>query len=1395
MKVPVYDAGDLKMLFASFPGIARVCLASVLLLSVATDSQYVRVPVETCPGSFALVNGVCVHQVETQKIPVCPEGFVSKGSECYSVEPLLKECPTGFQMQDKQCVRELFADRERYCLDGLELDYTTGKCFYKEEARAICPLGSIHFRDSCAVVREPMKTCQEPFKFDQATNTCVERKAMLPTPVCPEPYVFDTSLNMCVQEKTEPKVCPEGFKDVDENSCAIWTQPEYTCPKGTQLENVKHQSFCRSVEYTSPVLECPAGSVLEGQVCVSPSGVSSRACPTGFVEVEDQCVNYQEPLFRCPKGYEPSLHNGSKVCLSILSVEPKISCQSIYSYFDESTKLCVSETTTERECPRNSFRSKDSCLQKVRGEWECPPGTKYNPGSHFCDEMLTIEPSIICPPNSKFEQATSTCIGYEKNLQVCPPEYEETGENECAAFVSPKKSCPGLQSLVDGHCEEIVLTPAEVTCPSGSELSDSVCILRSESASKRRCPLNSLDSGEHCLVIESPEKHCIDGYRFNLETGKCTKVVTRSPDTACQEPSTLSSAGECVRTEILPKVCPGGAREDPKNENFCIIETKPRSYCPEEYNLVGDRCIREKRIEAKLTCPLGYEINDLDKNCHKTIQRNQICPPGFLDNGEECFKTLKPASVCPEGFGREARFGDCIQINISELKSQCPEGSVPLSSGLCGARKPLPLEYKCLKGTRVGDSCLVETFTDASYECPKGYYLGGIKQCQRVVEYDCSEVSTISAPCDSGLSTINTSTLGYHGQSRPGICSQIIRNQKTCFRTEAFPPRVSCPPGSVNIGKECQKKEYLPMTRVCSDHTKTPESCYQEFVVQKVNLCPPGSNMTEDNLCASIHRRSPELICKEGYNMEEGNCVQVASKICPPEGCTLRNIISSAQECPPGFVLEDGICVFRHEVFPEKVCSRELSGADQHVCVERIVKICLREKCEIIHKQPPELKCEENETLNLKTKLCEKVHIGPQILKCTRPFRLVGDQCVHQVSKECSGGNCSVSISIPPRVSCKSGTLISSKQCEIIKRSPSILSCPKDFTLQGDLCAKYVYKECLNGQCEKKVHYPPIIECPSQYSMFPGGSCSKSVHHLPQMKCPLGSSLMNSYCILEVEPVCQTEGCLVRETLPPILTCPSGFQKNSQSLSHGGPICTKKLFNNGQISCPEGSIMSNGSCLTYSVKECFKDNCEQVKTTAPTKVCPSGSKLVDGNLCKESKVLPKDMVCPSEGYLLKGDKCVLYKEKTCLLRECKTQMVLEPEVTCPRGFRLDKAICIWEKHHSTLRSCPKDSMMISGQCFSMLRKECPDNMCENRVYLDPVSKCPKGFVEAGDKCIMLEYSGQKRTCPPGLVLRKNYCIRFAQAKFKCPSVSLKRLNYTDFPKRLTFFLPLLTGTN
>ncbi|KAF7459011.1 oocyst wall protein 2 [Cryptosporidium felis] len=1367
-EVPGLRFQDLKISRIIFEVAGILLVSTFLLFPVPLNSQYVRVPVESCPENFAFVNGVCLHHIETQKIPVCPEGFVSKGSECYSAEPLLKECPTGFQMQDKQCVREIFAQQEKLCPSGLKLDFASGKCYYEEEINPICPPGSIDFRDSCATVREPSRICQDPLKLDPTSSLCIERNATLPIAVCPESFVFDFDLGICIQETIEEKICPDGFLEVDENNCGNWTLPEYGCPNGTQPENVKNQSLCRSFRYFNSTLECPPGTFLENQLCLSNNSINSKSCPPGFIETEDRCLKYQEPILHCPHGFKKVSKNGTKICINTINVDPEISCPSIYSFFDESTRLCIQEKLVEKECPPNSFRSKDSCLQKVRGEWDCPPGASYDSETHTCQEVLTIEPNIICPPKSNFDQFTFSCIAYNKNLQVCPPGYEEVGESECASFLPPKRSCPNPLSLVEGQCEEIVLTPPETLCPSGSQLVDSTCIMKSDKAPKRKCPPESLDSGDHCLVLETPEKQCIEGYNYDLQKEKCIKISSRSPDISCREPGTLTPQGECIFTEVLPRICPPNSKEDPTNENFCLTKTKSKPVCPEGYIFFEENCIKEEIREVELNCPGGYKFNEHDGSCHKLIQRTQICPPGFLDDGEECFVSSKPISVCPKEFGKESSLGDCIKINLSDSISQCPTGTLEVPPGLCGARIPLPIKYLCQKGTKVGDSCVVETFLDASYECPPGYYLSEAKQCQKLVEYDCSEVTIVPVSC-THLNSINTATLGgFNLERSPGSCSQAVRTQKTCSRTEAFPPKVSCPAGSVNIGKECLRKEHLPMIRVCSDRSKTLENCFQESMVPRIDVCPLGSSMTEDKKCTSIVRKAPELVCREGFVMEEGNCIRRTSKVCPPEGCTSLNVIEPTQECPSGFNLKGKNCTFRHQIPPSKVCERgELSNSNKGICFERVFKSCVFENCEQITREPPNLGCREDETLNSQTKKCEKVTIGPQMLKCSKPFKLVGEQCVHQVSKECSGENCSVSISTLPLLSCKQGTLISSKQCETIKRSPSLLSCPREFTLEEDQCVKYVNKECLNGQCEKKVHYPPIVECPYQYSSTPRGGCSKKIHHLPQIRCPLGSSLLNSYCVKQVEQICPAEGCTVKETSFPMVKCPSGFHKDMEKFQFGGSACIKELYDHGEILCPEGSFLFNGSCITHSVKECFQNDCEKSKTTSPKKICPPGTELDSNGFCRDSEIFPREMKCPS-GYFLKGDKCILYKEKTCQHKNCKSQITLEPEIACPEGFYLDRAICIREKYHPTQSSCPQNSFMMNGQCFSLVKKECPNNSCESKILLDPVFACPKGFAEIGDKCIRLEYSGHKKLCPPGLVLKKNHCLRFTGAELRCP---------------------------
>ncbi|KAH7650315.1 hypothetical protein FG379_003387 [Cryptosporidium bovis] len=1369
----------IKMLtFPSGSGAIGLFLLTLFICELFehTSSQYIRVPVETCPESFSLTNGVCTHTIETQKIPICPEGYVSKGDECYSAEPILKDCPTGFIMQDKQCVMEVFGEKEITCPSGLVLDPESGKCLYKEEVGPVCPPGSVHLGEGCAITREPLKACPEPLIYDTPSELCLERNVTSPFVNCPDYFVFDSEAGICVKEDIDKLECPDGFDEIGSDKCGKWIYPERSCPKDSQIQTITVPgtgTLCKLTTYVNSTLVCPPDSWLEGDICVSDKSISDRVCPPGYVETQNKCIKYQDPVFSCPNGLEEFIQNGVKVCLSTVSVDPEITCPKIGSYFDENTRLCIFETIIEKECPEDSFSRGGSCFQKIQGNWDCPPGSKYDRETHSCLETLTIKPTMVCPANTRLDEYTSTCIGYVSNVKVCPPGYEEMGDDECATFLPPKRSCPDNLILTDQQCEETTLESPKTICPPGSELMGSICTMNSNNGVKKKCPQNSYDSGDYCSIYESPEKHCLEGYNLNNETGKCTKLISRPAEAFCSEPSAFMDNNECIKVENLQKTCPIGFDEDPTNQNLCIKERNPRIICPDGYILKNESCTKESKVKVELACPTGYRLDESDNNCHKIERKTKICPPGFLDNGDECFRTSNPVSICPKGYSKENKFGDCVELRITDPEAKCPEGSFRNGSS-CIIKKPLPLEYKCLKGNRVGDSCVSEVFLPAVYECPHGYSLSEIKQCQKIVEYDCSEVNVIQVPCGK-YGFMNTDVLNYpNGGGTYGTCSEVVRNPKTCSRTEAVPAKVTCPIGTVNIGKECLRKEHTKMTRVCSDHSKDPENCFQIVEVQKVDTCPGNSSKTEDGKCVLLVRLPPKLECPEGYLMEDGNCVQRARKHCPPEGCTINNIIESSPECPNGYEIENEVCIFKHTIEPTRICDEGqnyLNPDKGHLCHEKTLKTCPGNNCERIHRQPLEYKCDPGERLSFGTKQCENTVTGPKILKCEKPFKLVGDQCIHDIPKECATGNCSITISILPKYKCESGTLISNDKCEVIKRRPANLSCPNDYSLNNDMCVKYVFKECLNNQCEKKVSYFPTIDCPDQYEQLPNGTCEKKINHLPHLACPQGCDLFNSYCLREIEPVCPVEGCYAKETFIPNVKCPHGFEKNYRNFAFGSDaVCYKKLFKEGETSCPSGSIYSNGSCQMYSEKQCLDENCGKAMTLTPERICPNGMELLPNGLCKALETLPMEMYCPEE-FQLKGDRCVQYKEKSCKRKNCIVRKVAEPLLSCQKGSRLEETVCVRDKFIPTTNSCPENHKMINGRCLHLFKKECPNGTCERNVYVEPTLHCPKGFVDVGNKCIYLEYSGHKKTCPPGSFMKKTHCIRFSKPEFRCPEVS------------------------
>ncbi|OII75747.1 hypothetical protein cand_029920 [Cryptosporidium andersoni] len=1328
---------------------------------IFAEGQYVRVPMESCPNHFILENGVCSHYIEAQKVPKCPVGFVSQEDECYTVEPLIKECSSGFLMQDKQCVKETIVEKRISCPEHTSYDSKTQKCIYKEVFEASCPQRSFEFKGKCVISKDPIKICPDNSVFDIKTSMCLTRITTPPLYNCPNSYIYNSETHECIRQVETQKVCPDKYQEIDNLYCGIWLKPKYTCPINEDYEFHEEEMHCKIIKYQNSTLICPIGTYFDGYNCISEKQVHERVCPSGYTEGDNYCISSSDAILNCPEGFNISIHNGVKVCSQIFTVDPDYFCPVVDSIFDYPSGMCKKETILPKICPGDSqLTSNMTCTRKIKQLWNCPPGTEYDSYSHMCIENIHSDPIFICPKGTILDESESLCIGYSQNILVCPPGYDELEGNICAHLVAAQRSCPEGLNFTNNYCEETIINKADLICPDGGKLKDSVCIY-SNIQEPEKCPPGSFDSGNNCLISEPPIRYCIEGYEVDPRTEKCKISSKRPADTFCEQPAFMNMNGNCVWTEISPRVCPPEYVEDHKNPHFCKKEISATLECPEGYQLISKKCIREILSDKVLACPDGYQISEADEQCHKIGKNDPICPTGFLDGGDECFRTLKPKSQCKNSLAREQKSGDCIKIDVSEPSLKCPVGTT-IRNSECILMKQLPLQYTCPIGKRVGDSCFEEVILDAQYSCPNGSELNAAKRCQKLVEYDCSEVSVVNGLCHGNLN-LQHGILSYDKVPTSSTCSQVVRTPKTCIRTEAFQPQISCPEGSITMGKHCIKKKYYPMQKECSDPSRKIDECYSEEILQKIPTCPDGSSTTSDGKCALVHREPPSLACLEEYQMDGGICIQKVPKLCPENGCYVHDTIQPIQECPIGYEDIDGSCIFRSSIEPIFHCKvGVLTNPTRGICHDKIAKGCIG-NCEVVHHDFPKFKCNKDEILDSNTKECILNQYGPHKLKCNGPFKLVGDQCIHYTSKVCSSENCSVSTVIPARYRCTNGNLLPNGICETYKVTPHQLTCPENYDLHGDNCMQLTKKICLNNKCEKKIVYSPKVECPPYYELK-SGKCIRKVSHLPQTTCPEGSTAYKSHCIINVEAECPTKGCILVDLFEPESKCPNGFLKKTESLN---VTCYKNLYNLGFLSCSKGSTLSGNQCTIYKEKACPEDNCSRISQYPPEYVCPPGSELVN-TFCKSSHIVLPELHCPNE-YILVGDQCMKKVEKICPPSGCYHQTVIDAEITCPSGYNFLDNTCVRNKFTTPTNKCSEGTNYIDGKCLVFYPKECPEGYCEKVIEIDPSKSCPTGFVDLGNTCQKIDYAAHKHLCPKGTQHRKNHCLRYIKPEYTCPN--------------------------
>ena len=328
---------------------------------------YSRQPA-TCPFPLELQNGMCAYD----NGPVCSVGTLSaSGTECVVEGP---NCPPGAFALGRQCISNVHTPE---CPAGLRPD--GDQCV--GTVTSDCPAGTILKENYCL---HPNKKPNCEGSLTLFGDQCV-----LPiTATCPDGT--RPQGNQCVSLQNPICALPGYTYSAKEGACVYLTGP--VCNSPYRLQNGK----C----YADVDHQCPTGTVLEGQRCISPAN-----CVGDYTLEGDRCVHREKPK-----------------------------CQDPDTQLDEKTGQCISRIVTP-VCEQGQMTANGQCVTQAI----CPSGLV--PYNGYCVSLVPLR----CGPGLRLQG--DQCV-LEKGPN-CPPNHRPSG-TECISVQEPK--CPPNTLLDRDRC-------------------------------------------------------------------------------------------------------------------------------------------------------------------------------------------------------------------------------------------------------------------------------------------------------------------------------------------------------------------------------------------------------------------------------------------------------------------------------------------------------------------------------------------------------------------------------------------------------------------------------------------------------------------------------------------------------------------------------------------------------------------------------------------------------------------------------------------------------------------------------------------------------------------------------------------------------------------------------
>ncbi|EZG72993.1 putative oocyst wall protein [Gregarina niphandrodes] len=410
------------------------------------------------------------------------------------------------------------------------------------------------------------------------------------------------------------------------------------------------------------------------------------------------------------------------------------------------------------------------------------------------------------------------------------------------------------------------------------------------------------------------------------------------------------------------------------------VETEPRWSC-DEGNLNGSTCeISRLHVETR-KCASGFDI--VDEKCLRQKHESSLlkCPLGYDLDGEECVKLLRqPARKrCLEG--KVTADNTCLGSSIFPVPLVCPNNSVP-DGAKCRRTMTQSAAPLCPAGTEEADEvCIKEEIQPISLVCP----LSGSKPDK---DGRCKTKEPPMKQCPGGWT---------------------FRGKESCVKRSVLHRELVCPQGMSLVGNHCAATEYFDPLRVCPEGTKrlNNDECVMETRLPMSLVCEPPYILLEDSEeCLFSNKLLAEHQCAQGFYDENQKVCIVAEvmpveKSCPPGTRKVRTGLDHYCEeivyeeahpsCPTDFVISEGVCRGKATVPGKVVCEAPFIQRDG-VCI--VVEKQLLEpycdnallkgsSCVTDREQPPAVLCPEAYTYEPGSRVCKKFLWSQPVIECS----------------------------------------------------------------------------------------------------------------------------------------------------------------------------------------------------------------------------------------------------------------------------------------------------------------------------------------------------------------------------------------------------------------------------